>query len=110
MVAITFTDEGGKLFEEITRDNVGEQLAIFLDGEIISAPRINEAISGGRATISGGFTPDEARELAQNLNFGALPVPISLASTQTIDATLGAGVINQTLIAGLVGFGSSHSF
>ncbi len=105
LVAITFTDEGGKLFEEITRDNVGEQLAIFLDGEIISAPRINEAISGGRATISGGFTPDEARELAQNLNFGALPVPISLASTQTIDATLGAGVINQTLIAGLVGFG-----
>jgi preprotein translocase subunit SecD len=105
LVAITFTDEGGKLFEEITRDNVGQQLAIFLDGEIISAPRINEAISGGRATISGGFTPDEARELAQNLNFGALPVPINLASTQTIDATLGAGVINQTLIAGLVGFG-----
>lgn len=104
LVAIAFTDEGGKLFEEITRDNVGQQLAIFLDGEIISAPRINEAISGGRATITGGFTPDEARELAQNLNFGALPVPINLASTQTIDATLGAGVINQTLIAGLVGF------
>jgi preprotein translocase subunit SecD len=62
LVAITFTDEGGKLFEEITRDNVGQQLAIFLDGEIISAPRINEAISGGKATISGGFTPDEARE------------------------------------------------
>ncbi|MFM2339840.1 MAG: hypothetical protein RLZZ360_476 [Candidatus Parcubacteria bacterium] len=104
LVAITFTDEGGKLFEEITRDNVGEQLAIFLDGEIISAPRINEAISGGRATISGGFTPDEARELAQNLNFGALPVPINLESTQTIDATLGAGVINQSITAGLAGF------
>ncbi len=105
LVAIVFTDEGGQLFEEITRDNVGQQLAIFLDGEIISAPRINEAISGGRAIISGGFTPEEARELAQNLNFGALPVPINLASTQTIDATLGAGVINQTLIAGMVGFG-----
>ncbi len=105
LVAITFTDEGGKLFEEITRDNVGQQLAIFLDGEIISAPRINEAISGGKATISGGFTPDEARELAQNLNFGALPVPINLASTQTIDATLGVGVINQSILAGLVGFG-----
>jgi protein-export membrane protein SecD len=105
LVAITFTAEGGALFEQITRDNVGEQLAIFLDGEIISAPRINEAISGGRATISGGFTPDEARELAQNLNFGALPVPITLESTQTIDATLGAGVISQSLVAGAVGFG-----
>ncbi len=105
LFTIVFTDEGGQLFEEITRDNVGQQLAIFLDGEIISAPRINEAISGGRAIISGGFTPEEARELAQNLNFGALPVPINLASTQTIDATLGAGVINQTLIAGMVGFG-----
>jgi len=104
LVAITFTDEGGAIFERITRENVGEQLAIFLDGELISAPRINEPISGGRATISGGFTPDEARALAQNLNFGALPVPITLASTQTIDATLGVGVINQSLAAGIVGF------
>ncbi len=104
IVSITFTTEGGKLFEQITRDNTGEQLAIFLDGEIISAPRINEAILGGRATISGGFTPDEAKELAQNLNFGALPVPITLESTQTIDATLGAGVIQQSIIAGTIGF------
>ncbi len=104
LVAISFTAEGGELFEKITRENVGSQLAIFLDGEIISAPRINEAILGGRATISGGFTPDEAKELAQNLNFGALPVPITLESTQTIDATLGAGVIDQSLVAGMVGF------
>ncbi|MFN3692477.1 MAG: protein translocase subunit SecD [Candidatus Paceibacteria bacterium] len=105
LVAITFTDEGGKLFEEITRNNVGQQLAIFLDGEIISAPRINEAISGGRATISGGFTPDEARELAQNLNFGALPVPINLESTQTIGASLGAEVLEKGVTAGIVGLG-----
>jgi preprotein translocase subunit SecD len=105
IVAISFTPEGGDLFEQITRDNVGQQLAIFLDGAIISAPRINEAITGGRATISGGFTPDEAKELAHNLNFGALPVPIKLQSTQTIDATLGAGVIEQSYVAGVVGFG-----
>ncbi len=105
LVAITFTKEGGELFEKITRENVGEQLAIFLDGEIISAPRINEPIMGGRATISGGFTADEARDLAENLNFGALPVPITLESTQTIDATLGAGVIDQSLVAGVIGFG-----
>ncbi len=105
LVGISFTPEGAELFEKITRENIGESLAIFLDGELLSAPRINEAISGGRATISGGFTPDEARELAQNLSFGALPVPISLESTQTIDATLGAGVIDQSLVAGMVGFG-----
>ncbi|OGG70213.1 protein-export membrane protein SecD [Candidatus Kaiserbacteria bacterium RIFCSPLOWO2_02_FULL_45_11b] len=105
IVAITFNQEGGELFAEITRDNVGRQLAIFLDGEIISAPNINEAIVGGTAIISGGFDAAEARELAENLNFGALPVPIKLISTQTIDATLGAGVISQSFEAGVVGFG-----
>lgn len=105
IVAIKFNTEGGELFEKITRENTGKSLAIFLDGEIVSAPRINEAISGGTAVISGGFNPEEAKALAQNLSFGALPVPITLASTQTIDATLGAGVINQSLLAGMVGFG-----
>ncbi len=103
VVSIRFNAEGGELFANITRDNVGEQLAIFLDGEILSAPRINESITGGTAIISGGFTPEEARELAQNLSFGALPVPIELSSTQTIDATLGAGVIEQSLTAGVIG-------
>lgn len=105
IVSISFSPEGGDLFEKITRENTGKQLAIFLDGEIVSAPRINEAISGGKAIISGGFQAEEAKALAQNLNFGALPVPISLVSTQTIDATLGAGVIEQSYIAGMVGFG-----
>jgi protein-export membrane protein SecD len=105
IVSIKFNQEGGELFEKITRENTGKQLAIFLDGEIVSAPTINEAISGGTAVISGGFNPEEAKALAQNLNFGALPVPITLASTQTIDATLGAGVIDQSYMAGLVGFG-----
>jgi preprotein translocase subunit SecD len=105
LVTVTFNDEGAKLFGTITRDNVGQQLGIFLDGELLSAPVINEAITGGTAVISGQFTPDEARELAENLSFGALPMPITLASTQTIDATLGAGVIEQSILAGLVGFG-----
>ncbi len=105
IVSIKFNEEGGELFEKITRENTGMQLAIFLDGEIVSAPRINEPISGGKAIISGGFQAEEAKALAQNLNFGALPVPITLISTQTIDATLGAGVIQQSYLAGLVGFG-----
>lgn len=104
IVAIAFNSEGAELFENITRENVGETLAIFLDDALISAPRINEAISGGEAVIQGNFKPDEARDLAENLNFGALPVPITLVNNQTIDATLGAGVIEQSYIAGIFGF------
>lgn len=102
IVSIRFDSEGAALFEQITRNYVGETLAIFLDGEIVSLPRINEPISGGTATISGGFTPQEARELAQNLNFGSLPVPIELASTQTVGATLGAQVLEKGVEAAVV--------
>lgn len=104
VVSIRFSPEGATLFENITRDNVGARLAIFLDGEIISSPRINEAIAGGTAIVTGGFTPTEARELAQNLSFGALPMPISLVSTQTIGATLGAEVLDKGVTAAAVGF------
>lgn len=104
LVSVKFNDEGAKLFADITRDHVGEQLGIFLDGELLSAPVINEAITGGTAIISGNFTADEARNLAENLSFGALPMPITLASTQTIDATLGAGVVHQSILAGAFGF------
>lgn len=104
IVSIVFNNEGATLFEEITRDNVSENLAIFLDGEMISSPRINESISGGRAIISGGFTPEEAKSLATNLNFGALPVPIELASTQTIGASLGNEVLGKGVEAGMLGF------
>jgi protein-export membrane protein SecD len=103
IVSIKFNQEGGELFAKITRENTGKQLAIFLDGEIVSAPTINEAISGGTAVISGGFNPDEAKDLAQNLNFGALPVPITLESTQTIGASLGADVLEKGIAAGIIG-------
>ena len=105
LVSVRFNAEGGDLFAEITRANVGEQLGIFLDGELLSAPVINEPITGGTAIISGGFTPDEARALAQNLSFGALPVPIELKSTQTIGASLGEEVLQKGINAGLYGFG-----
>lgn len=103
LVSVRFTPEGTALFSQITTENVGEQLGIFLDGELLSAPRINEPIVGGTAVISGGFTPDEARALAQNLSFGALPLPISLASTQTIGASLGAEILEKGVTAGLIG-------
>ena len=104
LVNVTFNDEGAKLFADITKAHTGEQLGIFLDGELLSAPVINEPITGGTAVISGGFTADEAQELAKNLSFGALPVPITLSSTETIDATLGAGVVHQSILAGAYGF------
>jgi len=104
IVALTWNEEGAELFEEITANNTGRLLAIFLDGEMISSPQINERITGGQAIISGGFTPDEARALAQNLSFGALPMPIHLDSTQTIGASLGAEAIEAGVFAGAVGF------
>lgn len=104
VVAITWNEEGSKLFEEITAANIGKPLAIFLDGQVISTPMINERITGGQAVISGGFTPDEARDLSQNLNFGALPVPISLDSTETIGSSLGGQALHDGVYAGIVGF------
>ncbi len=104
VVSIVFNDEGAELFEKITRENTGENLAIFLDGEMISSPRINEAITGGKAVISGGFDANEAKVLAQNLSFGALPVPIELASTQTIGGALGEQALGAGVYAGVLGF------
>lgn len=104
IVQVDFNDEGSELFKKITTESVGENLAIFLDGVVISAPVIREAIVGGTATISGGFTAEEARELVRNLNFGALPVPIELESTQAIGAALGEEALHAGVYAGLVGF------
>ncbi len=104
VVVLHFNDEGAALFEKITRENVGRQLAIFLDGEVISDPNIQEAIPGGNATITGNFTPQEARELVQNLNFGALPVPITLVSSNTIGPTLGDIAYHAGLMASIIGF------
>ena len=104
VVSIVFNEEGAELFEKITRENIGENLAIFLDGEMISSPRLNEAITGGKAVISGGFDANEAKILAQNLSFGALPVPIALASTQTIGGALGEKALGSGVYAGVLGF------
>ena len=104
VVSIVFNEEGATLFEKITRENTGKSLAIFLDGQMISSPRINEAITGGKAIISGGFDANEAKILAQNLSFGALPVPIELASTQTIGGALGEKALGAGVQAGVLGF------
>jgi len=106
-VSLSFNDDGADLFAEITGTNQGRMLAIFLDGEVISSPVIQTEIRGGEAQISGGFHGadgrEEARELANNLRFGALPVPIELLSSQTIGATLGENTLQAGIVAGIIG-------
>ena len=92
------------MFEELTRKNVGKRMAIYLDGGVISAPVVREAISGGKAQITGDFSLEEAKELVQRLNAGALPVPIKLISQQTIGASLGGISLNKSLKAAILGF------
>ena len=103
IVRLDFNRDGGDLFASITKENVGRTLAIFLDGDLKSAPVINEEITGGSAIVSGGFTPQEARDLVRNLNLGALPVPIELISTQTIGASLGKDALDKGVQAGMFG-------
>ncbi len=104
VVQINFNTEGATLFSNITGKNVGRELAIFLDGALISAPTINQKIDGGTAIISGNFTAETAKSLATNLNLGALPVPITLESTQSIGAILGESALRAGVMAGLIGF------
>ena len=102
-IALKFTDEGAKKFEEITQRNVGNPLAIFLDNQVISAPRVNEAISGGEAVITGQFTLEQAKNLSIQLNAGALPVPINILEQRSIGATLGQESVRRSLTAGSIG-------
>jgi len=104
VVSLKFNKEGAKLFEEITERNVGKKVAIYLDGSPISIPVVKEKISGGEAQISGEFSQKEAKELAERLNAGALPVKIDLISQQTIEATLGKEFLKKGIMAGGLGF------
>ena len=104
-VSITFTSEGAKLFETLTGNNIEKQIAIFVGGELVSAPSVHEAIAGGQAQITGNFTLQEAQDLARDLNTGAIPAPIDLSGQTTISATLGAEALTQSLKAGALGIG-----
>jgi len=106
VVVLTFDSEGAQIFADLTKNNVGRFFGIFLDGVAISIPVIREPIPSGAAVISGSFTPESARELARNLNYGALPVPIELISTQTVSGTLGSEAVDKGIVAGLWGIGA----
>jgi len=117
MITLKFNNEGKELFKEITERNVGKRIAIYLDGKSIVdtsgdnkitsndlyAPVVQESIVGGRAQITGELTLDEAKKIVQRLNAGALPVPITLISQQSIGASLGKTSLDKSLKAALIG-------
>ncbi|MFY9457767.1 MAG: protein translocase subunit SecD [Candidatus Spechtbacterales bacterium] len=102
VVSLGLDDTGAKIFEDVTGRNVGEPIAIYLDGVLINWPRVQEKISGGRAQIT-GFDIEGAKVLSRNLNAGALPVPITLISQQSIGASLGEESLDRSLRAGVIG-------
>lgn len=113
VVALEFNNEGAKKFSDLTKELVGKQMAIFFNGTLQSAPRVNEQISGGHAQISGGeggFDPAEAKEMVDLLNAGALPVGAEIIQEETVGPTLGADSINKSKIAGLIGISAVMVF
>jgi protein-export membrane protein SecD len=102
LVSLQFDSEGRQLFKELTEKHLGSQIAIFLDDTLLSAPTVQAVIADGQSVISGGFTFVTARDLARNLNAGALPVPVELIGQQSIGASLGAESLDKSLYAGTV--------
>jgi preprotein translocase subunit SecD len=106
IVNIEFNGEGARRFGELTQEIAGttDLLAIFLDDEELIAPGVTQAITGGAAFIQGrDFTPDRARDIAQLLEAGRLPIPIELVQERDVDAILGADSLRKSVIAGLIG-------
>lgn len=103
-VSLSFNEAGAKMFGEITARMIGQPLAIFVGGEIVTAPVINDAITAGMAEISGGYASlQEAKEVADNITTGIVPAPIYLTSERTIDAKIGNTALSQILTAGIIG-------
>ena len=103
VVSFKFNSLGGKKFGEVTKDNIGERLAIVLDNEVISAPTIQSAIMGGSGVITGNFTVKSANDLALLLRSGALPAPLEVLEERTVGAGLGADSIKAGVIASVIG-------
>ncbi len=103
VVRLEFDDQGKKIFSDITSASIGKQIAIFLDGQLLSAPTVQTAITDGVAVITGSFTVQQAKDLSTRLNSGALPVPIKLISQQNVGATLGKESVQKSVVAGIIG-------
>ena len=113
MVELEFNNEGAHKFSELTKELTGKQMAIFFNGKLQSAPRVNEQISGGRAQITGGdggFEYAEAKEMVDLLNAGALPVGAQIIQEESVGPTLGADSIKKSKIAGFIGISAVMIF
>jgi len=104
-VGFKLDSEGGNIFGAYTQANVGGFLAIVLDKTIISIPRINQPITGGQGTITGNFDADSANDLAVQLRYGSLPIPLKIAESRTVGPSLGQDSLQKSLVAGLIGMG-----
>jgi len=104
LVELTFNTDGAEIFGELTRRLVGEPMAIFVGGELLTAPTINEPILSGRAVVSGQPTLESARQLSDDINIWVVPAPIYLTSERTIDARLGQSSLEKIIYSGLFGF------
>lgn len=104
VVDLTLNASGTKKFAKGTKDNIGKQIAIVYDGQVISAPNVNEAISGGKAQISGQSTYAEAEKLASTIRIGALPLELTELRSTVVGAKLGAEAVDSSLLAGIIGF------
>lgn len=102
-VGLEFTPEGAQKFSDITKRNIGKPLAIFLDNQVVTAPRVDVQITDGKAVITGNYSLNEAKQLVIQLNAGALPVPIKIVEQRSIGATLGNESVARSLFAGMVG-------
>lgn len=102
-VTIAFDRRGADIFSRITGENVNKRLAIILDGKVHSAPNINEKISGGRASITGSFTPQQANDLSVVLRAGSLPAPVVVLEQRTVGPSLGQESINAGVMAACIG-------
>ncbi|HBE94377.1 MAG TPA: protein translocase subunit SecD [Desulfovibrio sp.] len=102
-VGIAFNPRGARSFERLTGENVKKRMAIVLDGKVYSAPVIQEKISGGKASITGSFTPEEAADLAVVLRAGSLPAPVSVLEQRSVGPSLGQESIDKGVISTLVG-------
>jgi protein-export membrane protein SecD len=102
-IDFTLTGSGAKTFGDVTTAMVDQQLAIVVDNQVISAPTVQQPITGGNGVITGSFTKQRAQDLATQLNAGALPVNLKKEQVQTVSPTLGQESLKQGLVAGLAG-------
>lgn len=104
MVELTFNQEWATIFGELTQRLTGQQIAIFVGGQLLTAPRVNEPILSGKAVITGSYTPEEAKQLSQDINTWVVPAPIYLTSERTIDSKLWLNSLQKLIYSGIVWF------